>query len=209
MTKDLAVRMIAWFISVGVMVGCQSNSTTETQVTAQSSDPPRSTKLEDLGIGGDFALTDHNGNRFQLAEHRGGAVLIFFGYTFCPDACPQMLSKLSDVYAGLKLTPGQKLITLYITVDPDRDTPEVMKTYLKYFASVNAIGLTGTISEIDKVVAQYGATYKKEVSTSAAGYLVSHSTRLFLLDKNGKTQYLFRHSDTPEFITSVVKQVWE
>lgn len=209
MPRGLAVSMIVCFVAVGVVAGCQGSAKIEPQIAVQSSDPERRTKLEELGIGGDFTLTDHNGNPFHLADHRGESVLIFFGYTFCPDACPQMLSKLSDVYSQLKLKPDQKLITLYITVDPERDTLAVMKTYLQYFTGVNAIGLTGTVSDIDKVVAQYGAMYKKEVSSSAAGYLVSHSTRLYLLDQAGKAQYLFRHSDTPEFIASVVKKVWE
>jgi protein SCO1/2 len=186
------------------IAGCS----TTPQEQATTGEPERSKKLEVFEIGGDFPLTDHNGQPFHLAEHQGEAFLIFFGYTFCPDACPQMLSKLSVVYSLLDRKPEQKLTALYISVDPERDTPEALKTYLQYFNSVESVGLTGTPEEIDRVTAQYGATYKKEASTSAAGYLVSHSTSLYLVDQRGRLRYIFRHGDAPEFIADVTEQIW-
>ncbi|MBM3264440.1 MAG: SCO family protein [candidate division Zixibacteria bacterium] len=185
--------------------GCRS----DTEPSPEHQEPPRIRALERFEIGGDFTLADHEGRTFRLANHRGEAFLIFFGYTFCPDACPQTLAKLAEVYALLDLPPERKLTTLYITVDPERDTPSVIKTYLDYFARTPVTGLTGSVAEIDRVVAQYGAMYKKGTSTSAAEYLVTHTTSLFLVDGEGKMRYLFRHGDTPEFIAGVVKQVWE
>jgi protein SCO1 len=79
-------------------------------------------KLPVLHDGGDFALTDHNGQHFELSSLRGKAVLIFFGYTSCPDVCPTTLSKLSEVYLHLG-DDSKRVKTLYITVDPGRDTP--------------------------------------------------------------------------------------
>src|SRR5579859_5528744 len=109
-----------------------------------------------LPVGGDFTLTDDNNRPFQLSSLRGKAVLVFFGYTSCPDVCPTTLSKLSSVYK--KLGPeAMRVKTLYITVDPDRDTPAVLKDDLSDF-DLDALGLTGTKAEIDKVVALYGAS---------------------------------------------------
>lgn len=152
-------------------------------------------------IGGDFTLTDHDNKPFELASQRGKAVLIFFGYASCPDACPTTLSKISAVYRRLG-DDAAKVQTLYITVDPDRDTKEILKEDLSYFR-INAIGLTGTKAEIDKVVAQYGASYEiVPMPESAAQYTVAHSTTLYALDTNGKVQILFPYEATVEEITT-------
>ena len=145
-----------------------------------------------LPIGGDFTLTDHNGQRFELASLRGRAVLIFFGYTFCPDACPTTLSKLASVYR--KLGPDAKRVkTLYISVDPQRDTPAVLKADLSNF-DVDALGLTGTKPEIDAVVKAFGAAYEiVPMPNSAAKYSVAHTTSLYALDANGHTRIEFAY----------------
>jgi protein SCO1/2 len=138
-----------------------------------------------------FTLTDQDGRAFQLEDLRGRVVLLFFGYTSCPDACPTTLSKLSRVYTLL----GQqrdRVVTLFISVDPGRDTPRVLKDYLKYFR-VNSVGLTGTKEEIDRVVALYGARYEIEKSDSAAGYHINHSTELYLLDQKGEVAHSFKY----------------
>jgi protein SCO1/2 len=157
-----------------------------------------------LGVGGDFTLTSHDGRRLSLHDLRGKRVLLFFGYTHCPDACPTMLSKISRVYrtAG---AAKKDLVTLFVSIDPDRDSPAALKEYLGYFASVNAIGLTGSKSELDKVVKAYGARYAIEPSASAAGPSVSHSTYLYVIDREGKTRKLFTHESTPDEIAAYVK----
>src|SRR5271166_6484535 len=86
----------------------------------------RAPELPVLHDGGDFSLTDHNGQHFELASLRGKAVLIFFGYTSCPDVCPTTLSKLSEVYRRLG-NDARRVKTLYISVDPGRDTPAILK----------------------------------------------------------------------------------
>jgi protein SCO1/2 len=111
-------------------------------------------------IGGDFTLTDQDGKPFSLASLRGKAVLIFFGYTMCPDACPTTLSKLSSAYAKLTEDERTRVKAVYITIDPERDTPAVMKDHLTYFG-VDAVGLTGTVEETTKVAAQFGAHFER------------------------------------------------
>ena len=159
-----------------------------------------------LPIGGDFALTDDNSRPFQLSSLRGKAVLIFFGYTSCPDACPTTLSKLSSVYHHLG-TDALRVKTLYISVDPERDTPAVLKEDLSAF-NLDALGLTGTKADIDKVVAQYGAEYKIiPTPESAMKYTVAHSTTLYVLDTAGRVRIEFPYEATVDQIVNGVRTV--
>lgn len=141
-----------------------------------------------LPIGGDFALTDHNEQPFALTSLRGKVVLVFFGYSFCPDFCPTTLSKLASVSRKLgDAAPGIK--TLYITVDPERDTPAVLKEDLANF-KLDALGLTGSRAALDSVVKQFGASYAiVPTPESAAKYTVSHTTSVYVLDRQGRTRY--------------------
>ena len=168
-------------------------------------------ELLDYGerFGGDFTLTDQDEEPFDLAEHRGDAFLIFFGYTFCPDACPLMLSKLAAVYDVLDLEPGQHVRTIYITVDPSRDTPEQLREYLAYFSTVDVRGLTGSRGEIDEVAERYGVLYKLQEPNEAGHYLVAHTTTLFLVDREGRLRYRFHPSDAPEYIAAGVKLLFD
>ncbi|MDE2008910.1 MAG: SCO family protein [Candidatus Omnitrophica bacterium] len=153
----------------------------------------------------DFTLHDDNGKIFHLKDHRGQIVLLFFGYTTCPDVCPTTLSKLARVYAllGKKLRPH--ILTVFVTIDPRRDTPQKLKAYLKYF-NINAIGLTGTKQQVDAVVHKYGASYERvESSSSALGYMFNHSDYIYLIDAHGKTSDLFHPEDTAEDMAKTIK----
>ena len=157
-------------------------------------------------IGGDFALTDHTGARFELQSQRGKVLLVFFGYTMCPDVCPTTLSKLSAVTRRLGDAKSH-VRTLYITVDPERDTPEVLKADLSLFA-LDAVGLTGTRSEVDAVVKMYGASYEiVPTPASAAKYSVSHSTTLYLLDQTGAVRQTFPYEATVDEIASGIQSL--
>jgi protein SCO1/2 len=164
------------------------------------------TDLPVLHVGGDFVLTDHNGKRFELSSLRGKAVLIFFGYTSCPDACPTTLSKLASAYKRLG-DDAKRVKTLYVSVDPERDTPDVLKADLGNF-ELDALGLTGTKAEIDKVVKLYGATYEiVPLPDSEAKYSVAHSTDLYALDQAGRTRLMFPYEATVDQIVSGLKMI--
>ena len=155
--------------------------------------------------GNDFVLTDQNGKPFHLSQLRGKVVLLFFGYTHCPDACPTTMAKLSQVYKLLGRN-AEQVMTIFVSVDPGRDTSTVLKSYLAYF-HLNSIGLTGTKEQIDVVVKQYGARYEIEQSDSAAGYHVNHSTDLYLLDQKGELARTFSYADGTQAIVDGVKQL--
>jgi protein SCO1/2 len=152
-----------------------------------------------------FSLIDQSGRPFQLAQLRGKIVLLFFGYTSCPDACPTTLSKISRVYKMLG-PRGDRVVTLFISLDPGRDTPQVLKEYLKYF-KLNSVGLTGTKEEIDLVVNKYGAKYEIEKSDSAAGYHINHSTDLYLLDQKGEVSRRFAYADGTQLIVEHIRRL--
>lgn len=159
-----------------------------------------------LPVGGDFSLTDFNNQQFELRSLRGKVILIFFGYTSCPDVCPTTLSKLSAVYKRLGSDAG-RVKTLYITVDPERDTPAVLRADLGNFG-VDALGLTGTKPEIDKVVHLYGASYEIiPTPESEDKYTVAHSTTLYAVDTQGRTRILFPYEATVDQIVSGIQTI--
>jgi len=156
-----------------------------------------------LPIGGDFTLTDQDGRPFSLSSLKGKVVLVFFGYTMCPDACPTTLSKLSSAHARLNADERGRVKAVYITIDPERDTPPVMKEHLTYFG-VDAVGLTGAVEETSRVAAQFGAHFEKSSGPTAAGYLMSHTVSVFGLDAQGRTRMLI---DYEAGVDQVVKDI--
>lgn len=130
--------------------------------------------------------------------------MLFFGYTMCPDVCPTTLSKLTTVTARLG-TDRAQVKTVYVTVDPERDSPAVLKADLDLF-DLDAVGLTGTREAIDKVVAMYGATYEiTPTPGSAAKYSVAHSTTLYIIDPAGVVRREFPYETTADEIVAAIK----
>jgi protein SCO1/2 len=162
-------------------------------------------KFASLNPSGDFTLEDQDGQEFHLKDHRGKSILLFFGYLTCPDVCPTTLSKLTRVYKMLG-PEGEKVLTVFVSVDPERDTPPKLKEYLEYF-KVKSIGLTGTKAQVDSVVAAYGASYEK-VYTHGKDYLMNHSDYLYLIDGDGKVRHLFHPEDKADKIVDVIKKTF-
>lgn len=154
---------------------------------------------------GEFSLTGDNGKDFHLSDARGKVVLLFFGYTSCPDACPIALAKIFQTF-NLLGADQEKVLTLFVSVDPQRDAPARLQEYLGYFG-VNAVGLTGTREEIDSVVRAYHVYYQKVPGESAIGYTINHTTTIFLLDQRGRVRYLFKQSDTPATMAEVIRDI--
>jgi protein SCO1 len=132
-------------------------------------------------------------------------VLVFFGYTFCPDVCPTTLSKLSAVARALG-DDRRRVRVVYVSVDPARDTPAVLKAHLAMYA-VDVVGVTGTPAAVATVAKQYGAAFDIEKSTSAASYFVTHSTTLYALDPDGRTRLLFRYEASVSEIVDGIRSI--
>ena len=160
-------------------------------------------ELAEYPVGGEFELTRQDGERFRISEARGKVVLLFFGYTSCPDVCPLTMSKLTQ--ASRALGPdAEKLLTVFISLDPERDTPERIESYLSFYG-MNAVGLTGTKEEIDAVVELHKTSYHVEPVDSAMEYLISHSSYVYLIDQAGDVRYLFSHLDSGDRIALGVR----
>lgn len=175
-------------------------------VSAACQSAPPAPELPVLPIGGDFELTGHDGQPFALQSLRGKVVLIFFGYSSCPDACPTTLSKLSSVARRLG-DDRSKIQALYVSVDPDRDTPPVLKADMENF-SIGALGLTGKKDDIDKVVKQYAAAYEiVPTPESAAKYTISHTTSVYALDTAGRVRKTFAYEATVDEVVTGIREI--
>ena len=152
------------------------------------------TYAEPYPVAPDFALTRANGNSFRLSERRGRIIVLFFGYTSCPDVCPITMAELNQTLEKLDDQAAQVQV-LFVTVDPQRDTPERVQEYVDHF-NPNFIGLSGSEAELAKMWNDYGVFREVVEGTSAAGYLVNHTARVTLIDRQGNLRVSFPF-DTP------------
>lgn len=144
--------------------------------------------LAGASIGGPFTLTNQDGQRVTWDSFKGKYRLVYFGYTYCPDVCPVDLQHIMQGFAQFrKSAPDRaaKVQPIFISVDPDRDTPDVLKTYVTAFDPA-LMGLTGTPDEIAKVAKEFVVIYNKEKPEGDAGYLVSHSRTPYLFGPDGE-----------------------
>ena len=151
-------------------------------------------------VGGPFELTDQNGARRALEDFRGRLVLLYFGYTFCPDVCP---SDLLTLKAMLELHPGE-LQVVFVTLDPERDTPAQLAAYLPSF-DPRIVGLTGTAQEVRTVAQRYKAYYAKVPIKGSDTYLIDHGAGIYLLDREGRFRGSFPAGASVELMASVLK----
>lgn len=132
-------------------------------------------------IGGPFALQGADGRTVTDQDFRGHPFLVYFGYTHCPDICPTTLAQINDVFAKL---PGQNVKALFVTVDPDRDTPKLMADYVSSF-DPRIVGLSGTPEEVETAERQY-RIYAKKAPGRDGDYAMDHSSVVYLMDRNGR-----------------------
>ena len=133
--------------------------------------------------GGHFVLKDQNNQIFDSAASQK-LMLIYFGFTYCPDVCPTTLIKVSDIIDRLK-EDSKEINSIFITVDPERDTPEILSDYVSAFHQ-DIIGLTGTKGEIEKVTEDWGVYYQKEIIDGEEDYTMNHLDIIFLANANGE-----------------------
>jgi protein SCO1 len=146
-------------------------------------------------IGGPFSLTDQNGRTVTDRDLRGHPFLVFFGFTHCPDVCPTSLFEISEVLG--KLGPdAQKVSAVFVTIDPERDTPAAMKDYLSSF-NPHLVGLTGDPAAIAAVAKEY-RVYVKKVPLNNGDYTMDHTALVYLMDKDGRFVTPFNLKRTPE-----------
>ena len=135
--------------------------------------------------GGGFSLQAHDGP-ISLEQYRGRVVLIFFGFTSCPDICPIALSVISRVFAELDAEEMEKVGALFVSLDPQRDTAEVLLEYTGYFHP-DIVGISGQIDDIKQFATSYGIRFERiEMASSPIGYVINHPPDILVVDQNGR-----------------------
>ncbi len=157
--------------------------------------------------GGDFTVEILNDD-LSLHDLRGKVVLLYFGYTQCPDICPTSLALMSQALNQLNKEELTKVNGLFVSVDPDRDNTVRLEEYTHYFHP-NIIGATAEKEEIDKITKMYGAAYRMVKSDSAIGYIVDHSSYTYIIDKKGRLRYTLEHGTNADKIVKVVRELLE
>jgi protein SCO1 len=154
----------------------------------------------------DFTLTDQHGRPFRLSEQKGDVVLLYFGYTYCPDVCPTTLGDFKRLHALLG-DKADRVKFVFVTADPARDKPERVKKYLGIF-NPDFLGLVGTESELQDVYSKYDIYVKREaVEGSAADYLVSHTASVSLVDPDGKLRLSYDFGTPPEDMAADIERI--
>jgi protein SCO1/2 len=183
-TRRLALPLAAFLLGL-VVLG----------VAAVLTLTPASRPAGAAAVGGPFTLTDHNGRKVTDRDFVGAPHLVFFGFTHCPDICPTKLFELSEV---LRATgdKGRRLRALFITVDPERDTPEAMKSYVASFDE-RIVGLTGDPEAVQQTVRAYRA-FARKVPLKEGDYTMEHTALVYLMDRNGQFVGSFNLNRPPD-----------
>ena len=154
-------------------------------------------------VGGPFTLIDQNGRRVTEQTYRGAPSLVFFGFTHCPDVCPTTLFEISEMLR--RLPKDAKVSALFVTVDPERDTPEALKSYLSSF-DPRISGLSGTRAEIDAVTKAY-RVYAKKVPLKDGDYTMDHTAIVYMMDKQGRFVNALNLQQPPEAAAREVERL--
>lgn len=150
-------------------------------------------------FGRHLALTDHNGRRVSLDSFRGKLIVLFFGYTHCPDVCPTTLSDMAQAMELLGPEAAARIQVLFVSVDPQRDTPEILQAYVPYFHP-SFLGLHGSPEEVARAAKEFRIVYRKHVEPGATDYLVDHSAGSYVLDAQGHLRLYLPFAQTPQDI---------
>ena len=151
----------------------------------------------------DFALPDHNGQPRSMKDFAGKVVVVFFGYTQCPDFCPTTLNELTQVKQALG-KDGERLQVLFVTVDPERDTAELLKAYMANFDPA-FLGLRGTPEQTATVAKDFKVYYKKAEGSTPESYTMDHSAGSYIFDPSGRLRVYSRYGIGVQAVTDDVK----
>lgn len=158
-----------------------------------------------LPAGGDFTLQSADGD-VSLGDFRGKLVLVYFGYTYCPDVCPTSLAATSDGLRLLTADEQARVAMIFVSVDPQRDTPARLKEYVAFFHSA-IVGVTGKPEDIAEIARRYGVFYAvQKVETAGGGYVVDHSADTFVVGPDGRLQGRIVHATPPAQVAAEIRK---
>jgi cytochrome oxidase Cu insertion factor (SCO1/SenC/PrrC family) len=156
-------------------------------------------------VGGPFVLTDQYGKPRSLRDFRGKLVLLYFGYAFCPDVCPTDLAAMAQAIRALG-SQGDKVLPVFVTLDPERDTQDLLKSYVAAFHP-RFIALRGPEGEVRRVATSYKVYFEKVTPPGSSAYLIDHMAFVFLLDRDGRYLAFFPPGTTAERMAVMVREV--
>lgn len=199
-TSHIFIGLLAFALGIGIaryympqsepVLDTSGNSNTKVPVT-----PGR--------FGGDFTLLQED-QAVKLSDFRGKLVVMYFGYASCPDVCPTTLALIASALRELAPEELEQVQPIFISVDPQRDQGEKLTAYASYFHP-SFIGITGTEDEVQKVANQYGGFFIKVESDSAMGYLVDHTSKTYMVSRDGKYVTILPHDMTRDDVLNAIR----
>jgi protein SCO1/2 len=154
-------------------------------------------------IGGPFTLVDDTGKTRSDAEFRGHYMLVYFGYTHCPDACPTALQDMADALAKLEPATASKIVPIFISIDPERDTVQYLKGYAEQF-DPRFVALTGAPDQVAAAAKAYRVYYRK--ANDKPDYIMDHTSIIYLMDRDGKFVTHFTHETSPDQMADALRK---
>jgi protein SCO1/2 len=199
MNKRIAIKTFAWSTLAAGLLGLLE------ACTPQAPQAPAFASVDVTGAqyAKDFALTDHNGQQRHLADFAGKVVVIFFGYTQCPDVCPTTMAELAEVKKSLG-ADGARLQGLFVTVDPQRDTPAVLKAYMANF-DPTFLALYTTPEGLAALAKDYKIYYKKVEGKTPTSYTMDHSAGSYVYDTKGQLRLFTRYGSGPKVLADDIR----
>jgi len=200
MNRGAMTKPLACAIAASLLLAACGNSTDA---------PPPEPPLAGASIGGPFTLTDTAGKSVSWSDFAGKYRVVYFGYAYCPDVCPmdvQRIMKGYELFRASEPEMAAQVQPIFITVDPERDTPKLLKGYVENFGPT-FIGLTGTPQQIADVARAYRVYFQKVPGKDGGPYLMDHSSIVYLLDRNGRFVTHFTHEAKAEQIAAGVQRL--
>lgn len=196
MNKRIALKFIS---SIAII------TSTTGLISSCSPDAPKFTAIDITGAdyAKDFSLPDHNGKVRTLKDFQGKIVMMFFGYTQCPDVCPTSMSEMAEIKKLLG-PDGDRLQGLFVSVDPDRDKPEMLKAYMANF-DPSFLALVTTPEKTAALAKEYKVYYKKVDGPTETSYTVDHTAGSYVYDTQGKLRLFTRYGTKPELTAADIK----
>jgi protein SCO1/2 len=188
------MRLAAALLAVALLLGC-----------APDGPSFRSTDVTGATFGREFALTGHDGKPRTLADFRGKVVAVFFGYTQCPDVCPAALAKLAEAKRRLG-ADGANVQGVFITVDPERDTPELLRNYVPAF-DPTFVGLYGDAAATEAVAKEFKVLFRKVPGSTSETYTMDHSAGMFVFDRQGRLRLFIGHGADADALTHDLREL--
>jgi protein SCO1/2 len=196
MTRRIAIKTVAAYAllagAAGLMGACSPQQAAFSSVDVTGAEYAKT-----------FELTDHNGQVRHLSDFAGKVVVLFFGYTQCPDVCPTSMAELAEVKKALG-KDGERLQVLFVTVDPQRDTPEVLKGYMANF-DPTFLALYTTPDKLAELAKEYKIYFKKVDGKTPTSYTMDHSAGSYVYDTKGQLRLFTRYGSGPKVVTEDIR----